>query len=262
MRHWLCLAILITACGDDGNGTTDPPDPPTEAQISDARTRLDSVTDDLEQVRTALVLIGILPTYTCGEPQGGYVGLLMTDLDGRYGCADVTVDSLPARDVVTVDFPTACEVEGTTFEGTMTIGVAAGESSFLLELDVTALTVDGRNAPVVASYGECGDETRYGAIASGTGWSFDVVVAKRSGIPVIGGTTLIIDGTGTRNGDTLTLTGLEYEIGDTLPKNGRIHITTADGHTIQATFTEASPVHLEVEVVIDSHDPVTIYLPA
>jgi hypothetical protein len=262
MRHWLCLAILVSACGDAD--MTDPPDPPSQAEIADARARIDAASDDVEQVRSALEKIGILPTYTCGEPQGGYVSRLSEALDGQYGCADLAVDgSDPARDVVIVTFPSeGCTIDGHVLTGTMTIAVAAGDDRFLLELDVTALGVDGRTAPVIASYEECGDETRYGAIANGEGWSLDVVVAKRDGIPVIGGTTLILDGTGMRNGDQLTLTGLEYEIGDLLPKAGRIVIQTATGHRIQATFTEASPVHLEVEVIIDAHDAVTIPIPA
>jgi hypothetical protein len=251
----LFLILLTTACG---GGTV-----PTQGEIDDAKARVDLAAAASDDARSILELLGLLPTYECGEPRSLFLEDVDASIEASYGCATVLIDSTDlTQDTLTATFSEGgCSAAGHTVGGTLFVSLSGGEEAFSLELDAHGLVVDGRTIGALAGYGTCGDETRYWVDASGEGYSLDLEVAKRAGIPIIGGTTLLVSGSGTIRGDTVTLTAVEYEIGETLPHAGTITIHTADGHSIEATFSDSSPLYLEVVVRIDAHDAVTIPLP-
>lgn len=244
---------------------------PNFSEVSDARARLEAALAGVEQAREALELLGLLPVYECGEPRRTFVGSLVDQLTLEIPCATITSDPVgDTGDVITLSFPQGgCEVLGHTLSGTLSFFYSGGEDRLDLTMDATGLFVDGKNLQVVAGYGTCGDETSIFAAAAGdlqnppgTSFDFDIEVSKRDGPPIIGGTTLILDGSGevSNSGGTnsITLTEVEYELGDFLPKSGTITISTSTGHTISATFDLDSPLLGSVTVVIDDHDPVRI----
>ncbi|HLL52238.1 MAG TPA: hypothetical protein VK447_01745, partial [Myxococcaceae bacterium] len=58
--------------------------------------------------------------------------------------------------------------------------------------------------------------------------------------------------------DSVTITGLEYELGEYFPKQGEMLITTAGGKTLRATFRTSLWRLGQVEVRVDAKDPVTV----
>src|SRR5688572_9025128 len=52
----------------------DLPDPPSASQIADARARLQAALAGGSEIRKVLERLGLLPTYTCGEPRSTFVG--------------------------------------------------------------------------------------------------------------------------------------------------------------------------------------------
>jgi hypothetical protein len=87
----------------------------------------------------------------------------------------------------------------------------------------------------------------------------DGKVATREGLPVIGGTTIILDGPGEVRHpdgiDRVTFTGLEYEIKEYLPKEGSVLIETSSGkRIIKTTLWRLG----EAEITVDDHAPVTV----
>ena len=247
---------------------------PSQAEIEDAKARLAVAVKSADLARVALEQLGLLPTYDCGVPRGAFVPDVLDALEVEYACATVAVDSSdPAADAITVTFDEAgCEVAGRTLSGALVVRVAGGEDRFDLEVDARALAVDGALVQALAGYGTCSDETRYWVLAEGdvpghAGKTFyvDGNIAKRDGLPVIGGTTLLISGTGdlaeAGATDRMTMEDVDYEIGDLLPRNGVILLETASGRRIRATFTQDSPLYRKVSLEIDAHDPVTVVIP-
>lgn len=288
----LPLAFLTAACpgssmdGLDPDPVTDPatnpptnPAPggtglPSQALIEEAKARLGVTMTGTDLARVALEQLGFLPTYDCGAPRGEFVPDVLDALAVEYACATVSVDSSdPAVDAITVTFDEAgCEVAGRNLSGALVVRLAGGQDRFDLEVDARALAVDGALVQALAGYGTCSDETRYWVLAEGdvpghAGKTFyiDASVAKRDGLPVIGGTTLMLSGTGelTEAGatDRVTMESVEYELGDLLPKNGTIILETASGRRIRATFTQESPLYRKVSIQIDAYDAVTVVIP-
>ena len=148
--------------------------------------------------------------------------------------------------------------------------VSGGDDTFALDLDPRNLMIGGNRIAAVGGYGSCGDASRYWASATGTAhgkmYAIDVEIEKRAGVPFISSTMLAVDGTMTLTDasgtDTLTLDGVQYEIGDLFPRAGTITLQTASGHRISAAFSSSSVLTGSVRVVIDSHDPVIIPIPA
>ncbi|MDF1564870.1 MAG: hypothetical protein P1V51_17640 [Deltaproteobacteria bacterium] len=280
----LPLLALSLACGmapgiddPDGGGGSDGGssggNPAPQALIAEARATADAAMEGAEAARTVLEVLGLLPVYECGEPRQTFVGRVAPEFDAEVACATVSHGPVSAdADEIVIDFGTGCTLEGHELAGTLVFTYSGGESRMDLALDVSTLTVDGVGLSATGGYGTCSDETRYWAQVSGpvpgqSGRSFtlDATVASRSGPPVIGGTTLLIDGTGTLEGpagtDSLTATTLEYELGDRFPKSGTLLVQTATGHTVRVTFTPLLWSIGEAEIVIDDHDPVTIPVP-
>ncbi|MSP17506.1 MAG: hypothetical protein EXR73_13020 [Myxococcales bacterium] len=251
-------ALLASACSSDSD------DLPTEAEIADARTRIEAAVAATEQARDALELLGVIPTYDCGAPRGTFVGDEVGRLRAELACVTVTTAAEATADTITLSFAEGCTVGGHVVAGTAIFRYSGGEARMDLEVDVRALEVDGRTLDALVGYGVCADETRYWVTLATATVELDAQVAKRDGIPVIGSTTLLLDGTGTLTGadglDSLTCTGVEYEVGDLLPRLGTILLITAGGHSIEATFDMDTPFLREVTVTIDEHMPVTIPL--
>ncbi len=84
----------------------------------------------------------------------------------------------------------------------------------------------------------------------------------RDGGPLIGGTTLILNGPGEVSGalgtDRVTFSELQYEVGEYLPKKGEALIETARGHRVRVDFSEVLWRLGKVEVEIDDRAPVTL----
>jgi len=272
------VAALAPGCkpGSDDPATDaglpELPDLPSPSQIADAKARIQAALAGATEIREVLERLGILPTYTCGEPRNTFVGATLGSMQARYGCATVMLDAGdPARDVVTVAFPPGgCDVGGAQFAGSMVARISGGDDTFALELDPRNLTIEGKTLTALGGYGSCGDASRYWASATGTAhgkmYAIDVEVEKRAGIPFIGSTMLAVDGTVTLTDgsgtDSVILDGVEYEVGDLFPHAGTIVVQTASGHRISATFSSTSIFTGNVRVTIDSHDPVTIPIPA
>jgi hypothetical protein len=259
------LAALLAAgaCG----GAEDLPD---QATVEAAKAEIEADLAALEQARWALELLGILPSYECTAARSEFVAAASAEIPTEIGCAAVSTAVVDGTtDQLTIAFgDPGCAAVGHQVSGTLVVSVTGGTDSFALELDARQLVVDGIAVQALAGYGTCGDETSYWVAAdgtvpgvAGTTFAIDASVAKRDGIPVIGGTTLILDGTGALTTGartvTVTATGLAYQTGDLLPEAGRLVIQTPE-HRIQVTFDLDSPIYGEVEVVIDAHDAVTI----
>lgn len=264
MRIRVCLALVIlaTACGRE---------PPTQEEIDDAKSRVDLAVHAADQARIALELLGILPVYTCGEPRRTFVGKAAEGVHVKVACITATaVARDDSTDAVELSFPEGgCSVNGHTVSGQSAFVYHGGEDRMDLSADLRGLTVDGHTLQATVGYGTCGDEKRYWAKAAGalpgrTGntYSVDGRVGLREGAPLFGGSSLVFDGPGQVSGplgtDRVTFTGLEYEVGEFLPKKGQALIETAQGHQVKAVFSEVLWRVGKVEVEIDGKAPVTV----
>ncbi len=298
MRHplyALALAVALLSCGrlppgngdgtDGGNtgtdgggngntgggGGTTNPRPPTQAEIDLAKARVEVAIHAAERARSALELLGILPVYTCGEPRRTFVGSAVEGVRVQFPCLTATAEARgDTSDAAVLTFAAeGCSARGHTVAGLAEFLYNGGESRLDLSADLRELMVDSTALRTRVGYGTCSDEKRYWAESAGTvpahldhTYLLNARVASREGPPIIGGTTLIIDGTGSITGpagtDTVTVTLLEYELGEFFPKQGEIFISTAGGKTVRATFRTSLWRLGEVEVRIDNSAPVTV----
>lgn len=255
----LLVVVLTVGCGGV---------PPDDVQVEDAKAHLKASLAAADRARTALELLGVLPTYTCGEPRRTFAGRVVNDLRAEVACVTVTTEEDgPTADVVRLTFADGCMVQGHALSGPAVFRYSGGEARLSLEADLRDLSVDGARLGAKAGYGTCGDEKRVWGTASGAlqadgTWSTDTMVGLREGAPLIGGTTLVLNGTTkvTRGAgtDSVTMTGLEYEPGAYSPKAGTLTVTTADGHTVRVTFTEVLWKLGQAEVQVDDRAPVTV----
>lgn len=267
MRHLVPAAVLTalaTACGGGGG-------PPTQEEIDDAHNRVDVALGAAAQARAALELLGILPTYTCGEPRRTFVGKAAESAHAQVGCVTATTETLDATtDAVVLTFAgEGCTVRGHTVTGQTAFKYSGGEDRMDMKADLRELQVDGASLQVEVGYGTCGDESRYYALAEGQlprrpeyGYRVDGSVGVRDGVPVIGGTSLVFNGPGELTGPEgthrLTFTELEYEVGQFAPKQGAALLETAEGHSVQAAFSQTLWRLGKMELTIDDRDPVTV----
>lgn len=267
----LLAAFVLAGCTTD-SVTDKVPDLPTQSEIDDAKLRVGLSSDALGKVHAALVFLGIIPVYACGEPRSTFAGKLPENLKTGFAGATISLTSSdPAMDQVSLIFPAAgSRVGGHTVTGSLLIETSGGSDRFSLELDARNARIDGLPVQTVAGYGTCGDSTSYWAESQGplsgtVAYLFSAKVGKRAGIPVIGSTTLLVDATGsvTISGatDQVTLTSVDYEVGKLLPRSGTILIATSSGHTISATFRDDTPIAGQVRVKVDEKSAVTIPLP-
>ncbi|HZH15730.1 MAG TPA: hypothetical protein VE057_15365 [Archangium sp.] len=262
IRACLALVLLATACGRE---------PPTQEEIEDAKSRVDLAVHAAHQARLALELLGILPVYTCGEPRRTFVGKVTEGVRVKVACVTATAEAQDAStDAVVLSFPEgSCSVNGHTVSGRSAFVYHGGEERMDLSADLNGLTVDGHTLQARVGYGTCGDEKRFWTAAAGTlpgragsSYRVDGRVGLRDGAPLFGSTSLVFDGPGEVSGplgtDRVTFTGLEYEVGEFLPKKGQALIETARGHRVKVDFSEVLWRVGKVEVEIDDKAPVTV----
>lgn len=246
---------------------------PSQSEIDDAKARIGLTSDGLGRLHAALEFLGIIPVYTCGEPRSNFAGRLPEGLKTGFAGAAISLDATdPAMDRVSIVFPAAgSPVRGFKVTGSLLINTSGGQDHFSLEIDARNAQVDGKAVQSLGGYGTCGDSTSYWADSEGplgggdATYLFKAVVGKKSGVPVIGNTTLLVNATGsvTRGGkvDRVTLTSVDYEVGRILPRSGTILIVTSNNHRISATFSDDTPIAGQVKVKVDSKSTVTIPLP-
>ncbi|WP_239469992.1 hypothetical protein [Archangium violaceum] len=264
MRIQACLALVIlsTACGKE---------PPTKEEIEDARARVDLAVLAANQVRVALEVLGILPVYTCGESRRTFVGRAAEGARSKVACVTATAESLDdASDAVVLSFPdTGCSVGGRSVSGQSSFIYNGGEERMDLFADLRQLKVEGQPLQAKVGYGTCSDEKRFWAESAGdlpgranSSYSVNANVGVRDGVPIIGGTTLVLNGpgevTGTLGTDRVTFSELQYEVGEYLPKKGEALIETAKGHQVRVNFSEVLWRLGKVEVEIDDRAPITV----
>ncbi|NMO19303.1 hypothetical protein HPC49_26385 [Pyxidicoccus fallax] len=258
----LCLAILATACGDEAL---------TKEEVDAARATVERAVAAAHQTRGALEVLGVLPVYTCGEPRRSFVSRAAEGVHARYACATATVEAHDAvTDAVVMTFADGgCDVHGLRFTGQVTFLYRGGEDLMEVHADLRGLQVDGHGLRAQVGYGTCGDETRLFADVTGSvpgreGHTFhiDGRVGMRAGVPVIGGSELVLDGPGELTGpegtDRLTVTSLLYDVGQYLPKTGTAVLETAEGRRVEARFQEVLWRVGKVEVSLDGKEPVTV----
>ncbi|HYO55297.1 hypothetical protein [Archangium sp.] len=262
IRACLALVILTTACGREL---------PTKEEIEDARARVDMAVHSAHQTRIALELLGVMPVYTCGEPRRTFVGRAAEGAHVKVACLTATAEAKDdSTDAVVLSFPEdGCSVNGHTVTGQSTFLYHGGEERMDLSADLRWLKVNGHPLQAKVGYGTCGDEKRFWAEAggdlpgrAGSSYRVDGRVGLRDGVPLFGSTTLVFDGSGEVSGplgtDRVTFTGLQYEVGEFLPKKGEALIETARGHRVKVDFNEVLWRVGKVDVEIDGKEPVTV----
>jgi len=256
------LPLLASACGGQE---------PTKAEIDAARARVEQAVRAATQARSALELLGVLPVYECGEPRRTFVGRASESVQAQVACVTVTTETVDATtDAVVLAFSEGgCSARGHDISGPASFHYSGGEERMALSADLQELKVDGKALQALVGYGTCGDESSAwvraeGALPGQDGHTFrvDGRVAKRDGLPLIGGTELRLDGTGALSSpagtDTLTLTGVLYELGGLAPKEGEVLVESAEGGRVKATFRPGLWRAGKMELVIDDGEPVTV----
>ena len=255
------LLLLLAACGGGGA--------PDKAQVEQARAQVGAAVAAADQARTALELLGILPSYTCGEPQRSYVGRAAEHVQTQVACATVHTEADETSDVLVVSFAPGCSVRGHAVQGRVAFEYSGGDERTQLAVDLRELVVDGTPLTVRAGYGTCGDAQQVFALGEGDvprreglRYVVDAQVQKRDGVPLLGSDTLVLDGGGRltqeAGADALTLTALRYDLGEYLPREGTALLEQHDGRRLQVTFRERLWRLGEAEVQVDDHDPVRI----
>jgi hypothetical protein len=257
---------LACACGSGGPGLDLPSQQELEAAKQNARAGIDLA----ERARQALELLGLLPTYECGEPRATFLGRAVAGLEAEVACATVSTEALSAEeDAVRIEFAAeGCQARGVSLSGPAVFAYSGGTDRFSLEADLSALEVGGQPLSMRAGYGTCGDQKNFWAAGqgdlpglAGASFALDVTVGLRGGVPVFGGTSLLLSGsaelTTAAGTDLVELEGLEYELGDVLPGEGLMRIATAGGTHIAIRFSSGFLLG-EVEITIDEHDPVSV----
>lgn len=256
------LPLLATACGEQR---------PTQEEIDAARARVEQAVGAAARARSALELLGVLPVYECGEPRRTFVGRASESVQAQVACVTVTSEAVDATtDAVVLAFSgEGCTARGHGISGQGRFHYSGGEERMALSADLRELKVDGDALQAQVGYGTCGDESSAwvraeGALPGRDGHTFrvDGRVAKRDGLPLVGGTELRLDGTGALTGpagtDTLTLTGALYELGDLAPREGEVLVESAEGGRVRATFRPGLWRTGKMELVIDDGEPVTV----
>lgn len=269
----LGLALCLSAC--EKSDVTDPiGDIPSKAEVEDAKTRVGLTTTVVGQGKAILEMLGIIPSYECGEARPAFASKLPASFRSAFAGANVEVNSAsPTEDLISVAFPAAgSSFHGQTLTGNLLVKTSGGTDRFTLSLDARNVKVN--NVPVQGEggYGKCGDSTAYWAKSDGPvpgaatyAYLLNADVGKKAGIPIIGSTTLLINATATvsRSGkaDQVVLTGIDYEVGKLVPRKGTVVINTSDNHRISATFSDDTPLVGQVEVKVDSKNAVKVPLP-
>jgi hypothetical protein len=114
--------------------------------------------------------------------------------------------------------------------------------------------------------GVCGDEKRVWATVESVRvgeqtFSLDARVGYRSGLPIIGGKSLVLDGTGSLSGTAdVAAEELEYELGAPAPKSGSLTVNRPDGSGFTVRFTEVLWKLGKAELTVNGREPVEVYV--
>lgn len=220
----------------------------------------------------ALDLLDLIPKYECGEPRRTFVGRVTPNLQSEIGCVKVLTTAEATRDLVTLSFDAAgCKVDGHTLSGDISIAYSGGEDRFDMLMDVSKAKIDGRSIPAQVGYGTCGDETRYSASSYGTlenapltSYAFATQVGIRDGLPLIGSKSFVFNGMGaivnSKGTDAVTVSDLEYSLGDLFPSNGSLRVATATGTNVNVKFDKGLWKLGTAEITVDQNKPVTVPL--
>ncbi|AGC43014.1 putative lipoprotein [Myxococcus stipitatus DSM 14675] len=260
----LSLVLLVAACGEG--------DVPPDELVETSKARVERAVAAGHLARGALEMLGVMPVYTCGEPRRTFLDVAMVDVRTRVSCVTTSIKSMDAvTDAVLFTFAeSGCEIHGLKFTGRAVIQYRGGEDRMEVEASLHELEVDGQPLNVAAGYGTCGDQTSawaqvYTAVPGQPdhGIQLDVRVTKRPGLPLLGGTTLILDGQGALvipdgRVDRLAFTTLQYEVGEFLPKEGTLTLQTVDGHFVEASFQPGLWRLGKVKLTVDDHKSVTV----
>jgi len=241
---------------------------PSDEEVAQAEQQISEAMRFVHRARTALELLGLLPSYECGTPQRTFVGQAVESARLQMSCVTATTETAGNADLVKLQFPTqGCAVSGRDLSGEAVYSYSGGDERMDMEVDFHALLVGGEALPAKAGYGTCGDESRYWGQADGElsprhPSSLSLRVGTRDGLPLIGGTTLLVDGDGRlgreAGNDLLSLSGVVYEAGEYLPKEGTLIVETASGRRFEVTFETTLWRLGKAEVAIDGKEPVTI----
>jgi len=276
-----CLLVLsLAGCGpeasdapassdtngnDEGAGLSLPRLPGAE-ELATARAQATEAVRLAHRARIALELLGLFPSYQCGEPRRTFVGQAVEDVRLENPCFTLLAEATTDADLVRVQFPTGCGL-GHDLSGEALYRYSGGEERMDMELDLEGLQVSGESLPAKAGYGTCSDEARYwgearAEIVPGKVSTVTLRVASRDGLPIVGGTTLIVDGQGTlalEPGDaSLAMAGLVYELGEYLPKEGVLEVVTANGTRVVVEFQPSLWRFGLARITIDDKSPVTV----
>ena len=253
----LVLVAAVSACGT-GETVTDPD--LARQQQQQAELDAQDAVEGLAIARTALEVFGVLPSYSCG-PIENAIGEAIPPVSIPLSC--VTVATRAGGLDVTFK-PEGCMLETHLVKGKLALNLGVGEDRIDATADLRELEIDGKRLPVTVGMGVCGDEKRVWATVDPVRvgdrtFTLDARVGYRSGLPIIGGASITLDGTGAlSNEGDLAVEGLEYEIGDHAPKAGRITVNRTDGLLFSVKFTEELWKLGKMEVTIEGRDPVAV----
>lgn len=257
----LALMVVVSACGRAPDVDADEA---ARRLAEQQRAELDTkdVVQGLAIARTALEVLGVLPTYTCG-PLNDAIGKAIPPVSIPLSCVTVAT----REGGIDVSFkPGGCQLESHLVEGRLGFDLGVGEDRIEATADLRELVIDGKSLPVTVGLGVCGDEKRVWATVESVRvgdrtFSLDARVGYRAGLPIIGGKSLVLDGTGSLSGDTdVAAEGLEYEIGAPAPKAGSLTVNRADGSGFTVRFTEVLWKLGKAELTINGREPVEVFI--
>ncbi len=259
----LCIAAVVLwgACGKS--------QPPSEAEVSAAKVRVGSALSAAGHAPRLFELLGLMPSYTCGQPRSVDLARLAADARLALPCAEVTLVGEAEADALVFTFEPECSFREHTLTGRAVFRLSAGDERFDVTGDFQETLVDGEPVMLSGGYGECGDEKRYwvrgerALQTSGTErFSLDVHLAHRDGLPLIGQSTWLLTGPAEliypHSRDAIRFETLEYELGKVLPEQGSLTIETASGTRLKASFTRGWWRLGEATIQINDDDPVTV----
>lgn len=212
----------------------------------------------------ALQILGILPSYECGEPRRNFLGRLTSGHHFNEGCvATATSAQGEMADMLTLQFEEGCAIGEKDLRGTARGYLSGGDDRIALSLDMNDVTVGGDKLPASVGFEKCGDEDRYSAFVQARisreterWFELEATVAKRDGIFLIGKDTLVLEGHGKvthpAGTDQVSFDELTYELGQLMPWDGSLEVETSDGRSVRAEFdSDGMPYrtgHLSVQV--------------
>lgn len=250
---------------------------PAKAPEADAGISVDEMKETVTRVlaglgelRSAVGGLDLLPKVTCGEQRSTAARRVVADLKKAWPCAQIEGETSDTEDRIRVSVPTAdCRIGKRTLGGDAVIVLSGGEDRFTVRADMQRLALDTKPLATTLSYDVCGDvsgvrvETK-GTMPGKSATAYDVAlrVGIVPGMPIIGSTTLDLDGTiafdGAAARDVATLDTVAYKPGELLPKTGTIRVETHTGHRLQLRFEKKFWRLGQVEVTADDRKPVTI----